>query len=71
MPAWTASRPPAGSYATAFDRRSWCSRPTALDEYVYEALRAGAAGFLLKMDSPPRVVEAVRLVAAGDALLAP
>jgi DNA-binding NarL/FixJ family response regulator len=41
------------------------------DEYVYEALRAGAAGFLLKMDSPPRLVEAVRLVAAGEALLAP
>ena len=41
------------------------------DEYVYEALRAGAAGFLLKMDSPPRLVDAVRLVAEGEALLAP
>jgi DNA-binding NarL/FixJ family response regulator len=41
------------------------------DEYVYEALRAGAAGFLLKMDSPPRLVDAVRLVAAGETLLAP
>jgi DNA-binding NarL/FixJ family response regulator len=41
------------------------------DEYVYHALRAGAAGFLLKMDSPPRLVDAVRLVAAGEALLAP
>ena len=41
------------------------------DEYVYEALRAGAAGFLLKMDSPPRLVDAVRVVAAGEALLAP
>ncbi len=41
------------------------------DEYVYEALRAGAAGFLLKMDSPSRLVDAVRLVAAGEALLAP
>ena len=43
----------------------------AADEYVYQALRAGAAGFLLKMDSPPRLVDAVRLVAAGEALLAP
>jgi DNA-binding NarL/FixJ family response regulator len=42
-----------------------------LDEYVYEALRAGAAGFLLKMDSPPRLVDAVRVGAAGEALLAP
>jgi DNA-binding NarL/FixJ family response regulator len=41
------------------------------DEYVYEALRAGAAGFLLKMDSPPRLVDAVRVVASGEALLAP
>jgi DNA-binding NarL/FixJ family response regulator len=41
------------------------------DEYVYDALRAGAAGFLLKMDSPPRLVDAVRVVAAGEALLAP
>jgi DNA-binding NarL/FixJ family response regulator len=41
------------------------------DDYVYEALRAGAVGFLLKMDSPPRLVDAVRIVAAGEALLAP
>jgi DNA-binding NarL/FixJ family response regulator len=42
-----------------------------LDEYVYEALRAGASGFLLK-DTPPEVlVEAIRTVAAGDALLSP
>jgi len=41
------------------------------DEYVYDALRAGAAGFLLKMDSPPRLVDAVRVVAEGEALLAP
>jgi DNA-binding NarL/FixJ family response regulator len=42
-----------------------------LDEYVYEALRAGAAGFFVKTDSPERLVEAIRLVATGEALLAP
>jgi DNA-binding NarL/FixJ family response regulator len=46
---------------TTFDR----------DEYVYEALRAGASGFLLKTAPPARLVEAVRVVAAGEALLAP
>jgi DNA-binding NarL/FixJ family response regulator len=42
-----------------------------LDEYVYAALRAGASGFLLKDVSPERLVAAVRMVATGDALLAP
>jgi DNA-binding NarL/FixJ family response regulator len=46
---------------TTFDR----------DEYVYRALEAGAAGFLLKTAPPTRLVEAVRTVAAGEALLAP
>ena len=41
-----------------------------LDEYVYEALRAGASGFLLKDVRPPDLVEAIRVVARGDALLA-
>ena len=42
-----------------------------LDEYVYAALRAGASGFLLK-DSPPEdLLDAIRVIAAGNALLAP
>ncbi|WP_028066453.1 response regulator [Solirubrobacter soli] len=41
------------------------------DEYVFEALHAGASGFLLKNAPPEQLVEAVRVVAAGDALLAP
>jgi DNA-binding NarL/FixJ family response regulator len=42
-----------------------------LDEYVYEALRAGASGFLLKDAPAAELTRAVRVVAAGDALLAP
>ena len=42
-----------------------------LDEYVYDALRAGASGFLLKDATAERLFDAVRVVAAGDALLAP
>jgi DNA-binding NarL/FixJ family response regulator len=42
-----------------------------IDEYVFGALRAGAAGFLLKTVEPPALVEAVRRVAAGDGVLAP
>jgi len=42
-----------------------------LDEYVYQALRAGASGFLLKDRPPEELVAAVRVVAAGEALLAP
>jgi DNA-binding NarL/FixJ family response regulator len=42
-----------------------------VDEYVYEALRAGASGFLLKDADPPELVDAVRTVARGEALLAP
>jgi DNA-binding NarL/FixJ family response regulator len=41
------------------------------DDYVFEALHAGASGFLLKNAPPERLVDAVRVVAAGDALLAP
>jgi DNA-binding NarL/FixJ family response regulator len=42
-----------------------------LDEYVYDALRAGASGFLLKDVTAERLFDAVRVVAAGEALLAP
>ncbi|SOD84917.1 response regulator transcription factor [Streptomyces sp. Ag109_G2-15] len=42
-----------------------------LDEHVYDALRAGASGFLLKDASADQLADAVRVVAAGDALLAP
>jgi DNA-binding NarL/FixJ family response regulator len=42
-----------------------------LDEYIYEALRAGASGFVLKDDPPEQLFAAIRTVAAGDALLSP
>lgn len=46
---------------TTFDR----------DDYLFEALQAGASGFLLKNSTPEQLIDAVRVVAAGDALLAP
>lgn len=42
-----------------------------LDQYVYAALRAGASGFLLKDTAPDQLLDAIRIVAAGDALIAP
>ncbi|MCZ0997119.1 response regulator transcription factor [Streptomyces mirabilis] len=42
-----------------------------LDEYVFEALRAGAAGFLLKDTPPARLIDAVRVIATGESLLSP
>jgi DNA-binding NarL/FixJ family response regulator len=42
-----------------------------LDEYVFDALRAGASGFLLKDTPPGDIIRAVRLVAAGEAMLSP
>ena len=42
-----------------------------LDEYVYEALRAGASGFVLKDDPPDQLLAAIRIVARGEALLSP
>ena len=61
-------------------RRITASQPSAkviilttfgLDTYVYESLRAGASGFMLKDAPPEEITAAVRVVAAGDALLAP
>jgi DNA-binding NarL/FixJ family response regulator len=54
----------------------WASRVLILttfdlDEYVYQALAAGASGFLLKNAPPEQLISAVRVVAAGDGLLAP
>jgi DNA-binding NarL/FixJ family response regulator len=57
--------------AAAPDVRVLVLTTYGLDEYVYEALKAGAAGFFVKTDSPERLVEAVRVIAAGEALLAP
>lgn len=42
-----------------------------LDQYVYEALRAGASGFLLKDTAPQQLLDGIRVVAVGDALIAP
>lgn len=42
-----------------------------LDEYVYQALQAGASGFVLKDDPPEQLISAVRTIAAGEALLSP
>ncbi len=57
----TASQSPRVLVLTTFD----------LDDYVYDALRAGASGFLLKDATPAQILAAVRVVGAGDALLAP
>lgn len=57
--------------ATGLPTRALMLTTFDLDDYVFDALRAGVSGFLLK-DSPPEdIVEAVRLVHAGEALLAP
>ena len=42
-----------------------------MDEYVYDALSVGATGFMLKTEPPSRIVDAVRVVAAGESLLGP
>jgi DNA-binding NarL/FixJ family response regulator len=57
----TAAAGPSVLILTTFDR----------DDYLFAALRAGASGFLLKNSSPEALVEAIRVIARGDALLAP
>lgn len=60
-PSYPAARVPRIIMLTTFD----------IDDYVYDALEAGASGFLLKDALPEELVQAVRVVAGGDALLAP
>ena len=57
--------------AAGSDTRVLVLTTYGLDENVYDALKAGASGFLVKTDPPERLVDAVRLVAQGDSLLAP
>ena len=66
-----ASRPRGGSRRCGSPARVLILTTFDLDEYVYEAIRAGASGFLLKDVQPAQLVDAVRVVAAGEALLAP
>ena len=74
-PSSTGSRRPGGSRAAATRRRRGVRvlmlTTFDLNEYVYEALRAGASGFLLKDVPPEQLAAGIRVVAAGDALLAP
>ena len=73
MPGSTASRPTRRSSPTPGDGDAPILMLTTFDHdaYVYDALRAGASGFLLKDAPPEQLIEAVRIVAAGDGLIAP
>jgi DNA-binding NarL/FixJ family response regulator len=73
MDGLTATRTILADSAGMDDRRTRVLMLTTfdLDEYVYEALRAGASGFLLKDSPAAQLLHAVRVVAAGEALLAP
>ena len=73
-PNWTGSRPPPDLRRPGRHRRTCGSLILTtydLDEYVYAALQAGASGFLLKDSPPADILTAIRLVADGEALLAP
>ncbi len=77
-PAWPSGPGPGGGSPAGTGSGSLPDGPRILilttfdlDEYVYDALRAGASGFLLKDVTAERLFDAVRVVAAGDALLAP
>jgi DNA-binding NarL/FixJ family response regulator len=59
------------SGATTAETRILMLTTFDLDEYVYEAMKAGASGFLLKNTAPHQLAEAIRTIAAGEALLAP
>ena len=69
----TGSRRPGGSPPTrrCADVRIVILTTFELDEYVFEALRVGASGFLVKDTEPVELLHAVRVVARGDALLSP
>ena len=68
---WTGSRRPGGSPATGPGSRVLILTTFDLDEYVFEALRAGASGFALKSRPPEELLSGIRTVADGEALLAP
>jgi DNA-binding NarL/FixJ family response regulator len=68
---WPASAAPGVVGAPDLPTRVLILTPYDLDEYVYQALHAGAAGFMLKASPPDRLVDAIQVVADGEALLAP
>src|SRR3954465_11257538 len=70
-PAATRARSPATREVAGGEARVLIRTTFDLDEYVYDALAAGASGFLLKDVGPEQLSEGIRVVASGDALLAP